>query len=363
MNWLTTKLYGYRRFFAAGVEKPERSFVNFVSGALVVDNPVTKTTDVTIDESTVLVSATNLATPNTVVKRSAGASANFGGTCHFGAIDVATSINAESAIISKTLEVDDSLSVGSDVNCSGVVVGTNGLYTDNTVTCNDISVAADINCGGSGLFNGGVSCIALATGIANCTGVNCSGPGSFTGAVSVGSLTSGADVTCAPGSSFKLGSTRTYTRIAGSTPVMDPAHWTYSTGVDLISLGVGSRLHVPLSQLPPGATLTSISVRVASLSPHTLPLPTTKRSVSLVYITASTGAQVALWTTFDPGTTVAAYDGSHPIVATGAPITFNQALVAAYIQFVDESGANSISGNTIFYAADFTYTMDRVVGT
>jgi hypothetical protein len=81
-----------------------------------------------------------------------------------------------------------------------------------------------------------------------------------------------------------------------------------------------------------------------------------------VYITSATGAETATWTTSDPSGTVALYDAYHAIVATGSTVTFNQNIVAAYIQLIDESSTNSIAANTKYYVADFTYTMDRVVG-
>lgn len=52
MSWLDTLIYGYKTVAGAAVAVVSRPTINFVSGATVVDNPGTNSTDVTISAGT-----------------------------------------------------------------------------------------------------------------------------------------------------------------------------------------------------------------------------------------------------------------------------------------------------------------------
>jgi hypothetical protein len=375
MSWITTKLLGIRQLLSAASPLPQRPNINFVAGATVADNPVTNATDVTIDASTVFTTATNLATPDTICKRSPSGSANFAGTSHFVDVQATAGVTAATCTTSGNATVGGKLTVTGQ----GIVGGT--LSVTGATSCAALTTTS-ITCSGNASVAGTLSCGALTpTSIHTSADVEvgtnlvvdgtCSVSGavamfsnvSISGATSVGSLTSGADVTVAPGSSFKLGATRTYTLAIGAAPHIDLSLWTRPAGqTKYTSVGTGSQLFVPLDALPPGAILTSVSVWTQSVGVHAS-LPVVKRSVEVVYKVSSTGAETATWTTSDPSGTVAAYDAWHSIVATGTPLNLNRAITTLYVHFIDESSTNSLNSNTKFSHVDITYTLDRVVGT
>lgn len=417
MSWITTKLLGIRQVLFGGAVLPQRGAINFVSGALVEDNPATGATDVSITSDTIFSEATFLATPGTIVRRSPGASARFGGTCHFVDIEATGNVAAGGNIA-----VTGNIAAGGNIAVAGslAVVDTMSCHTGQIaselavgggMSCAVLEVATDIAAGGALYVTGAASCGALQAasvytagamsggaltvtgnitstiGAISCPGSVTAGGASITGGATIGGLTTVASLTCSGtaamgslnciggailggatvASNFTMTSTnkvklasRSITRMLSApfVPFSAPYVGSFNGFIIVPSWAANSTNpclgHFPLS-LPDGAVVTRVRVYIRPASGHVV-LPAGMPTVALMYKTlpgSPTAGEIG-FQAFDSSANGAAYDQQHAVTATGS-LTIDRTTTMYVIGFLSEGGANAIAG-TLVEGADVTFT-------
>lgn len=417
MSWITTKLLGIRQVLFGGAVLPQRGAINFVSGALVEDNPATGATDVSITSDTIFSEATFLATPGTIVRRSPGASARFGGTCHFVDIEATGNVAAGGNIA-----VTGNIAAGGNIAVAGslAVVDTMSCHTGQIaselavgggMSCAVLEVATDIAAGGALYVTGAASCGALQAasvytagamsggaltvtgnitstiGAISCPGSVTAGGASITGGATIGGLTTVASLTCSgtaamgslnciggailggatTASNFTMTSTnkvklasRSITRTLSAPFIPFSSNYVpiYSGDVIVPSWfpeSTGPAIgHFALS-LPDGAVVTRVRVYIRPVPGH-VGLPGYMPYVVLLYKTFP-GSPLTGEVGFeasDSSPTVAAYHLPHAVTATGS-LTIDRTTTMYTIGFRSEGGANALVGMLV-EGADVTFT-------
>ncbi|MFS8066595.1 MAG: hypothetical protein ACMG6S_09520 [Byssovorax sp.] len=310
MSWITTKLLGVRQLLFGGAPLAQRGAVNFVSGALVADNPATGATDITIDATTVFTDATYLATPSTIVKRSVAGSANFAGTCHFVGID-ATGPLASGALT---------------CNGNATILGT--LAVTSSVSINSaLEVGGGINCGDSIYSSSEIECV---------SDLRC------------GSVISGGPV---QGSRFAIAAALAETRIQQGTCVS--VGWTPGGGMTWSNATLGVPLYIPIN-IPNGAILDTVSVYIQGAAAHA-GLPASPPVMSVKRYNISSTITLTVTSLIDTSANVAAFQALHAITKTSIAHTIDKTLNRYFVQLDAESGGSALVGATYLYCV-ITYT-------
>lgn len=327
MSWLTTKLLGIRQVLFAGAVLPERSKINFVAGATVADNPATGATDVTIDASTVFTDATHLATPYKIVKRSIAGSANFAGTCFF------ESIKAGGPVSADTLVIGAGMTVGGAGDFAGDVAIGGGLKVVNRLECgDDITSLGSITCTDDITSSGSITCA---------------------DELSCGQVLSAGPV---QGTRFKLLTALPTTRVQQGTPVSIDGKWDLDADLCWVNPAISANaiLYIPLD-LPHGAILTSVAVRIHPAAGHTT-LPTLpKITVKKVPLGTGSGAPVA-GPIVDSSSNIGAYEVAHSISALSIKHTVDKVAYRYHVELVAEQSVINPVPGCRYLSTVVTYT-------
>lgn len=144
--------------------------------------------------------------------------------------------------------------------------------------------------------------------------------------------------------SFNISSLVTDVRVMNTTPNAGPTHWECTTAGQWVNLSIGTNLFIPI-QVPNGATLTTVEVRLTGAGSHA-GLPGTMPLVTVRRFDTSSGLGFTLGSASDPSGSVGTFQGSHSITVSGMSHTIDRTVNRYYVQLTAENGANALVGAT-----------------
>lgn len=161
--------------------------------------------------------------------------------------------------------------------------------------------------------------------------------------------------------SFALTSLVTDVRVMNTTPSANPAWWEATTAGQWTNLSLGTSLVIPL-QVPNGATLTEVEVRITGAAAHA-GLPGTMPSIIVRRFDTSSGLGFTLGSATDSSGTVGAFQSSHSITVSGLSHTIDRTINRYYVQLIAENGANALVGATFEWVkVTWTRAASSIIG-